>query len=168
MEISKLNLSKIKVAIFDFDNTLAIHKDQNYLKKRRSSEDKFLDYYLNAYLNQNSFYESIEECNISNDILTLINILRKNGVKLYCLTGTKFSFHINAKENFVHKNYGNDIEIFAVGNQQFKLSATKIISKINKCGLDEILFVDDLVENVDMLNNAGIKAIVSADVINFI
>ena len=32
MEISKLNLSKIKVAIFDFDNTLAIHKDQNYLK----------------------------------------------------------------------------------------------------------------------------------------
>lgn len=166
MEISKLNLSKIKVAIFDFDNTLAIHKDQNYLKKRRSSEDKLLDYYLNAYLNQNSFYESIEECNISN--LTLINILRKNGVKLYCLTGTEFSFHIKAKEYFVHKKYGNDIEIFAVGNQQFKLSATKIISKINKCGLDEILFVDDLVENVDMLNNAGIKAIVSADVINFI
>ena len=43
MEISKLNLSKIKVAIFDFDDTLAIHKDQNYLKKRRSSEDKLLE-----------------------------------------------------------------------------------------------------------------------------
>ena len=26
MEISKLNLSKIKVAIFDFDNTLALIK----------------------------------------------------------------------------------------------------------------------------------------------
>ena len=120
MEISKLNLSKIKVAIFDFDNTLAIHKDQNYLKKRRSSEDKLLDYYLNAYLNQNSFYESIEECNISNDILTLINILRKNRVKLYCLTGTKFSFHIKAKENFVHKYYSNDIEVISARSQKLK------------------------------------------------
>ena len=28
----KINLSNIKVAIFDFDDTLAIHKDKDYKK----------------------------------------------------------------------------------------------------------------------------------------
>lgn len=32
MEYMKNNLTNIKVAIFDFDNTLAIHKDVDYIK----------------------------------------------------------------------------------------------------------------------------------------
>lgn len=35
METNELNLNKIKVVIFDFDNTFAIHKDKNYLKERK-------------------------------------------------------------------------------------------------------------------------------------
>lgn len=38
----KISLSNIKVAIFDFDNTLAIHKDVDYLKHRNKSEEKII------------------------------------------------------------------------------------------------------------------------------
>ena len=38
----------IKVVIFDFDDTLAIHKDKDYLKHRNESEDRRLSYYLNG------------------------------------------------------------------------------------------------------------------------
>lgn len=51
MKIENINLENIKIVIFDFDDTLAIHKDKDYSKHRRESENKYLNYYLNAYQN---------------------------------------------------------------------------------------------------------------------
>ena len=45
-------------------------------------------------------------------ISELFNTTRNN-VKLYCVSGMKFSFHLKAKEYFVHKYYGNDIEVIS-------------------------------------------------------
>ena len=160
----KINLNNIKVAIFDFDDTLAIHKDADYKKRRNESEENLINYYLNAYLNPNSFYEIIEPCNISEPIFKLINILRKNNVKIYCVSGMKFSFHLKAKEYFIHKYYGNDIELISTSDQKTKIDASKIISKINKCNLNEILFVDDIEKNVVNFNRIGINAILPLDV----
>ena len=164
MERKKINLNDIKVAIFDFDDTLAIHKDKDYQKHRNESEDKLLNYYLNAYLNPEKFYEIIEPCNMSESILKLINILRKNNVKIYCVSGMKFSFHLKAKEYFVHKYYANDIEVISTRNQELKVEAAKIISKINNCSFDEILFVDDIEENIITFNKVGMNALLPNDV----
>lgn len=154
----KFSLKNIKVAIFDFDDTLAIHKDKEYIKHRNEKEEKLLEYFLNAYLNPQKFYEIIEPCNISASILGLINILRKNNVKIYCVSGMRFSFHFRAKEYFVHKYYGEDIELVSTKNQETKVDAVKIISKINNCNLNEVLFVDDIEENIINFNKIGIKA----------
>ena len=160
----KINLSNIKVAIFDFDDTLAIHKDNDYKKHRNESEEKLQNYYLNAYLTPEKFYEIIEPCNMSESILKLINILRKNNVKIYCVSGMKFSFHLRAKEYFVHKYYGNDIEVISTRNQQLKIDAAKIISKVNNCNLNEILFVDDIEENIIDFDKIGINALLPGNV----
>jgi len=160
----KDNLNNVKVAIFDFDDTLAIHKDIDYQKHRNESEEKLQNYYLNAYLNPEKFYEIIEPCNISELLLTFINILRKNNVKIYCVSGMRFSFQFKAKEYFVHKYYGKDIEIISTGNQTLKIDAIKIISKINNCNLNEILFVDDIEENIVNFNKIGINAMLPNDV----
>lgn len=164
MKNNNFNLKNIKVVIFDFDDTLAIHKDRDYIKHRNESKESLYDFYLSAYLNPNSFYESIEPCNISESILKFVIILRENNVKMYCVSGMRFSFHLKAKEAFVHKYYGNDIEVISAGNQELKVDATKIISKINNCNLDEILFVDDMNDNVINFNKAGIKALLPEDV----
>lgn len=160
----KINLNNIKVAIFDFDDTLAIHKDKDYIKHRNENEENLLNYYLNAYINPNSFYESIEPCDMSKSIFKLINILRKNNVKIYCVSGMKFSFHLKAKQYFVHKYYGNDIEVISTRNQELKVDAVKIISKVNNCNLNEILFVDDIEENIINFNRIGINAFLPNDV----
>lgn len=164
MKKEKIDLNNLKVAIFDFDDTLAIHKDKDYIKHRNENENNLLNYYLNAYLNPNSFYESIEPCNISESILKLINVLRKNNIKIYCVSGMKFSFHLEAKEHFVHKYYGNDIEVISTRNQELKVDAVKIISKANNCNLNEILFVDDIEENIINFNKVGIYALLPGDV----
>ena len=68
LENEKIDLRSIKVAIFDFDDTLAFHKDKDYLKHRNENDENLLIYYLNAYLNPESFYETIESCSISDSL----------------------------------------------------------------------------------------------------
>ncbi len=52
---NNLNLDNIKVVIFDFDRTLAIHKDKNFVKHRNENEDKKLNYYSSTYQNPDNF-----------------------------------------------------------------------------------------------------------------
>lgn len=154
-----IDLNNIKVVIFDFDGTLAIHRDKDFVKHRNESEDKRLNYYSNAYQNPNSFFEDIELCDKSETLYNLIEELRNKNIKMYCLSGMKFSFHFNAKKNFISKNYGNDIELISVGTQQLKLDGIKIISKVNGCNLNEVLFIEDLEDTVNYLRNNGVNAI---------
>ena len=156
---NNLNLDNIKVVIFDFDGTLAIHRDKDFVKHRNETEDKRLNYYSNAYQNPNNFFEDIELCDRSEILYNLIEELRNKDIKMYCLSGMKFSFHFNAKKNFIHKNYGNDIELISVGTQQLKLDGIKIISKVNGCNLNEVLFIDDLEDTVNYLKSNGVNVI---------
>lgn len=156
---NNFNLDNIKVVIFDFDGTLAIHRDKDFVNHRNESEDKRLNYYSNAYQNPNSFFEDIELCDKSEVLYNMIEELRNKNIKMYCLSGMKFSFHFNAKKNFINKNYGNDIELISVGTQQLKLDGIKIISKVNGCNLNEILFIEDLEDTVNYLKSNGVNAI---------
>lgn len=51
-----INLDNIKVAIFDFDVTLAINEDKEFLNHRSKNEETYLNYYLNVYLAPEIFY----------------------------------------------------------------------------------------------------------------
>ena len=156
---NNLNLDNIKVVIFDFDGTLAIHEDKNFVKHRNESEDKRLSYYSNAYQNPDNFYEEIEPCDKSEILYNFIGKLRNKNIKMYCLSGMKFSFHFRAKHDFINKKYGNDIELISVGTQQLKLDGIKIISRVNNCNLDDILFIDDLEDTVSYLKSNGVNTI---------
>ncbi|MBR2138261.1 MAG: hypothetical protein IJ966_03055 [Bacilli bacterium] len=164
MKIENINLENIKVVIFDFDDTLAIHKDKDYSKHRRESEDKYLSYYLNAYKNPESFYEDIEPCIKSEVLYNFITNLRSKDIKMYCLSGMKFSFHLKAKQSFINKYYGDDIEVISTASQELKTNGVKIIQKFNDCELEEILFIDDRSDVVNLLNSNGIKSILVKDI----
>ena len=71
----------------------------------------------------------------------------------------KFSFHLKAKQAFINKYYGKDIEVISTSLQELKLKGVKILQKINNCNLNEILFIDDKSDVVELLNQNGIKAV---------
>lgn len=164
MKLEDINLDNIEIVIFDFDDTLAIHCDKEYLKHRNESEDKRLGWYLNAYKDPKTFYEDIEPCDRSEVLYNFINELRNKNIKMYCLSGMKFSFHFNAKQNFINKHYGEDIELISASSQQLKLDGIKIIQKLNNCNLDEILFIEDLEDTITYLNDNGVKTIDVKDI----
>ena len=74
-----IDLDNIKVVIFDFDDTLAIHRDRDFLKHRNESEDKRLSYYLDAYENPDTFYEEIEPCDRSENVYNFMSMFGTNG-----------------------------------------------------------------------------------------
>ena len=79
----------------------------------------------------------------------------------------KFSFHLKAKQSFINKHYGKDIEVITTTSQELKLKGVKILQRVNKCNLDEILFVDDRQDVIELLNQNGIKGI-NVDDINLL
>lgn len=166
MKLKNIDLENIKVVIFDFDDTLAIHKDKDFCKHRKESEDKYLGYYLNAYKNSNTFYEDIEPCIKSEALYNFIIELRNRKIKMYCLSGMKFSFHLKAKQAFINNHYGNDIEIISVASQELKVDGVKIIQKFENCKLEEILFIDDRQDVVNFLKKNGINSILVNDIKN--
>lgn len=164
MENRKIDIDNIKVAIFDFDDTLALHKDKDFSKHRSECEENFVRFYLNAYLNPESFYETIEPCYVQESLQKLIKFFETKGIKMYCVSGMKFSFHLKAKEHFIHKYYSKNIELITSASQELKCKAVKIIGRINNCNLNEILFIDDIEENIIRFNNMGICALLPNDV----
>ena len=151
MKLKDVNLNNIKLVIFDFDETLA-------------TEESFINWYYNAYTNPEYFYDEIEPCVKSEVLYNLVSDLRSRNIKMYCLSGMKFSFHLKAKQAFVNKYYGNDIEVISTSLQELKLKGVKILQKINNCNLNEILFIDDKSDVVEFLNQNGIKAINVEDI----
>lgn len=47
----------------------------------------------------------------------------------------------------------------SAGTQELKLDGIKIISKLNKCDLDAILYIEDLEDTVKFLKSNGINVI---------
>lgn len=164
MKLDDINLNNIKVVIFDFDDTLAIHKDKDFSKHRSESEENFVNFYLNAYSKPDCFYDEIEPCIKSEILYDFIEKLRKRKIKMYCLSGMKFSFHLKAKQSFINKHYGKDIEVISTSSQELKLKGVKIIQKINNCNLDEILFIDDRQDVIELLTQSGVKGISVEDI----
>lgn len=44
MKLRDIDLHDIKVAVFDFDDTLAVHKDKNFSEHRNKTEEDKIDF----------------------------------------------------------------------------------------------------------------------------
>ena len=161
MKPNKINLDSIKVAIFDFDETLALHKDKEYTKHRDESDESFANFYIRSYMHPEGFYDTVEPCEKSDALYALICQLRARGAKLYCLSGMKYSFHFEAKRAFVAEHYGKDIEMLFAASQDRKLGCVKVLAKMNNCELCNVLFVDDRRDVIEMMSENGVQTILA-------
>ena len=66
---------------------------------------------------------------------------------------------MKAKENFIKSHYGDDIEFIMVSSQEIKNDVLRILCQLNLCEPSNVLFIDDLKENIARANDAGYIAI---------
>ena len=158
----KKKLENIKLAMFDFDDTLAFHKDRDYRGHRKNDNS----YFIEAYKYPEEFYEKIQPCVAPESMKNLVEYLRKNNIPMYCVSGMRFSIHFKAKEKFVHKHYGKDIKLISASSQERKIDVVDILKQIHQCSNENILFVDDNEKIIDKMKDIGIFAITPDDVKN--
>ena len=135
------------------------------MKHRNETEENYINFFSNAYVNPDIFYEEIEPCTRNEKLYNLINNLRKRNIKIYCLTVMKTSFHLKAKQVFINKYYGKDIDVISMASHELKLKGVKVLAKINNCCLDEILFIDDREYIIELLTQNGIKSILVDNIV---
>lgn len=151
-------LEGIKIAIFDFDDTLALHKNQNYVKDRENAPD--LDtYFLKAFQNPRIFYRVIEPCIAPEGMLSLVGYCRLNKIKMFCVSKMRYSLHQKAKEAFIEDSYGYDIKFVLASSVEKKLEVVRVLSKAYNLKYEEILYVDDCESIVKELKGYGANAI---------
>lgn len=159
MDLTNFN---IKLAVFDFDNTLAIHNDKEYLKHRLVSGE--YNYYRQAFLHPDIFYTEIEKCKASLDILHLIEYLRMTGTKMFCLSGMHTNLHAKAKECFIQKHYGRDIPLLMIDSQEGKVGVVQMLAETYKCNPNEVLIVDDYSRVTNLMSLKGFNTVLSEKV----
>ena len=151
---------KIKLINEAFEVLSDSEKRKNYDLNLKQTEFSVEDY--NNLINENLKLKN--EINYLKNTLinyknNIINNLRNKKIKMYCLSGMKFSFHLKAKQTFIDKYYGNDIEVISTSEQELKLKGIRVLAKLNNCKLTEILFVDDNLDVIALLEKNGVKAI---------
>ena len=132
-------------------------------KHFEAGEESKNNYYYNAYIDPDGFYENTEPCEKSEALYRLVLLLRQKGIKMYCLSGMKFSFHLKAKQAFIDKHYGKGIEVITSASQELKLQGIKVLQKVNNCKLSEVMFIDDRRSVIDILLKNGVKGILVSD-----
>lgn len=161
LEAKTMNsLKYIKLAIFDFDDTLAVYKDKSYFN-HRNEEDTF---YLDAYLYPDIFYDEIAGAYPPEEMKSIVALCKLNKISMYCLSGMRFTLHLEAKKQFIKKHYGENVEVIATSSQERKIDVVKVLKQIHHCDFNEILFIDDFYDNIQRMKALGIHAIVSKEV----
>lgn len=151
-------LKNIKLVAFDFDDTLAKHVDTFYVEHRGDGDE----YFMQAHQSPDTFYDDIEVCSSSPSLKNIVGYCRLNNIPMYCISKMRFSLHMEAKKQFVKKHYGDDIEFVMASSQEMKNDILRILCKEHNIEPSEVLFIDDLKENVDRAHDAGYKVIFPA------
>ncbi len=158
-----MDLSHIRLAIFDFDDTLAYHLNRNYMDM--FTPENAPVFLAGTYTKPENYFDEIEPCKAPEELQKLVEEMRRQGAKLYCLSGMWTSLHLKAKGSFVWKHYGEDVEMVAARDQQTKVLVVNVLKRVYDLDYSEILFVDDMEQNIEMMKELGVTAIHLNDIV---
>lgn len=151
-----INIDNLKLALFDFDDTLCIHKNH-----QTGSEE---EYFKKILLGQNAW----ETCETNIHLKYFMEELIKRNIKLGLISTTVSFKHMEAKQKWVEQNYGIKLENYCVNTFENKLMMMKAISNAFNILPEEILIVDDLYENIERAANNNFQACTPIEVVNYV
>lgn len=148
------DLSLYRLAVFDFDDTLAIHPSYLY------DDDKFG--HTSCLTGDPNYYSHSYAPPVMQN---LIANLRNECVYLMCLTHESTSLVQPLKQSFLDKWYGPGIELVFTSKPEYK--PRDICIKCNMLGIEpcDVLFIDDKIGTVVAARKYGINALTTMQVL---
>ncbi len=154
-----VDLSRVKVALFDFDDTLCIH---------RKADNFDIESYNVAMVKGGTSYWDMMGSAPNKQMKVFMDKLSKDNVELGLISATKLSCTGTNKTEWVKRKYGYTLKNYCTGDFDSKVQIIKALITANNLSPDEVLFVDDLYSNVDAVAELGVQVATPMEVVNYI
>lgn len=160
-----MDLSRIKYAMFDFDDTLCIHTNH------WSDEDKSRRWHADVLLssdvlpNSDNLYET---CSSNRQMKAFMDLLSKEGTILGLVSAVAFVELADLKVDWVVKHYGYKLLNHCVGNIDAKVDMLIALADAFGYERSEILLVDDHPHACELAAKAGFVVMTPMQVVNFV
>lgn len=152
-----LDIGKLKIVLFDFDDTLCIHSDH------KSGGDDI--YNTKIVAEDMSVWGT---CEINEQMAQFIKICKTKRIRLGLISITASFCHMDMKQRFVKQMYGIELENFCVGIQEGKLDMLNAIAAAYGYQKDEIAIVDDYWYQLERAADAGFQAYSPMQIVNYV
>lgn len=150
------NLSKYKLVLFDFDDTLCIHTTHSSV----STDDTTIsDNVAYKYSVLTQGIDTWKNCKRNAQMAKFINLCIEAGAKLGLISHTDGAFDANKKIEWVKRQYGPiSLDNYCVGTREQKLLIAHALCNVLHCKPCEILMVDDIYTTLNEFEKAGFDA----------
>ena len=154
-----VDLSRVKVALFDFDDTLCIH---------RKADNFGIESYNVAMVKGRVSYWDEMHSQPNKQMRVFMDKLSVNNVELGLISATSFMCTAVNKIEWVKLKYGRTLKNYCTGDFDSKVQIIKALITADNLSPDEVLFVDDLYSNVDAVAELGVQVATPMEVVNYI
>ena len=148
----------IGLVAFDFDDTLFIHPRHNYSKE----EDLLL--FSRILAGDSDVYPKER---FSPTLLAFMEFCRGEGIPIALCSRCAISAEADYKINLIQGMVGTDILNLCVGSNEMKPVVLDAYAKANRIKPENIIFIDDLWDNLASVEKLGMQAASPAEVIMY-
>lgn len=153
----KINLTNLKIVLFDFDNTLCIHNEHK-TKTSIEFETDILKYGEKVFC----------EAESNTHMKAFIDLCIKHNICIGLISTTKSCKRADEKLKWAQLKYNTKFHNYCVGTQEAKLEMMEALANASGYTKDEIAIVDDYWYQLNRANNAGFRAYSPMQIVNFI
>ena len=149
-----IELEKVRVVFFDFDDTLCIH-----------SIHKDLDYKVI----KSATYRIFDKigCRVNKQMFNFIKQLKRSNIEMHLISATGDKDRVALKLEWVLKRYGVDMIDSCVEHHVDKITKIKEYCGSQGLNYNEALYIDDMYQNLDSATNIGIQTCSPMEVVNY-
>lgn len=148
----------VKLVLFDFDDTLAIHT------KHYDEDDSV---YFEDMLRGNSEWWT-KRCEISEKMKNLLQICYISNIRVGLISAVSLPIIADMKIKWVEDHYGYKLENFCSSTAGEKLAIIETAMKAYNLKPNEICFIDDLYSTVIKVASKGVWAISCLEAVNLV
>lgn len=156
-----INIDKLKMVLFDFDDTLAVHNEH----KSGTAEDQ-LNYDTLAILGD---FDAYKDCAPNQNMVQFMQLCKDRKLQMGLISANTGYYHMDLKQKWVKEKYGISLENYCVMlGEEEKAKAICAIANAFYMNHDELLIVDDNPKVIVYAADAGFQSATPIEVINFI
>ena len=150
-------LENLKMVLFDFDDTLAVHSQGHRIS------DHLMKYMINVHSGSKELWNTSKP---NLQLKKFMDFLAHKNIPMGLISGVHDCKAAERKIEWVKENYGYSLENYCVSSQEQKIIELKVLAKVNRLHENQIAIIDDMYPNLEKAESEGFIALSPMQVVN--